>query len=225
MLMLPLAHHCLPCETSAHHLHLCQADTAMFYPIRDYRRLRDLLIQGRLIEELLRRIIPIWGRHDLVRLPKPRGAHHTCLLDGWRLRSWLICTPDNLLRLYFQILAKWLLDGCDGCWLNLDSWWIDDLHRFCLTLSHVRDLNVISTWEGRDILGSFSGHHLVLDQREVLRELLTLKYTLIFDPNLDLVAHLYTLNRRRRGYGILLLNCDDIVCIVHFTYVEVAETS
>ena len=65
----------------------------------------------------------------------------------------------------------------------------------------------------------------MLDQREVLRELLTLKYTLIFDPNLDLVAHLYTLNRRWRGYGILLLNCDDIVCIVHFTYVEVAETS
>jgi hypothetical protein len=54
--------------------------------------------------------------------------------------------------------------------------------------------------------------------------LLALKHTLIFDPNLDLVAHLYPLNRGRRGDGILLLNCDDIVCIIHLTNVEVAET-
>jgi len=51
-----------------------------------------------------------------------------------------------------------------------------------------------------------------------------LKHTLILDPNFDLVAHLYPLNRWRRRDGILLLNCDDIVCIVHLTNVKVAET-
>ena len=64
----------------------------------------------------------------------------------------------------------------------------------------------------------------MLDQREVLLELLALKDTLIFDPNLDLVAHLYPLNGGRRRDGILLLNRNDIVCIVHLTNVEVAKT-
>jgi hypothetical protein len=64
----------------------------------------------------------------------------------------------------------------------------------------------------------------VLDQREVLLELLALKDTLIFDPHFDLVAHLNPLNRGRRRDGILLLNRDNIVRVVNFTYVEIAET-
>jgi len=64
----------------------------------------------------------------------------------------------------------------------------------------------------------------VLDQLEVLLELLALKDTLIFDPDFDLVAHLNPLNRGRRRDCILLLNRNDIVCVVYLTNVEVAET-
>ena len=64
----------------------------------------------------------------------------------------------------------------------------------------------------------------MFDHREVLLELLALKHTLIFDPDLDLVAHLNSLNRGRRRDSILLLNRDNIVRVIHLTYVEVAET-